>query len=285
MAAPVVLEAIAAIERRVRCRWTPRDAVLYALGVGAGAEQPWLSRLSQEPAVLPTFAATLSARALFDALMRRTGSPALLHREQAIRIWEELPATGEVEGRIRSSDPQPQGRGATIEITGDWRSTTTGSRAFETVAVLYVPGARGTGTRRAPAKRPPSRVADLCVSCPTYPNQALVYRLSGDRNPLHSDPLVAREAGFDAPILHGLCTYGMAGLGILRGLGIHDPSRLRAMSARFSRPVSPGECLDLRIWEEDAGCSFEMRNGEGQVVLDCGDAELAAGSGSARAHP
>ncbi len=136
---------------------------------------------------------------------------------------------------------------------------------------------------RASARRPrefPDREPDARIASPTREDQALLYRLSGDRNPLHSDPWFAREmAGFDTPILHGLCTYGFAGRALLAELAGNDAAKLTAMAARFSAPVFPGETLTTSIWRTEPGRAVYRTEASGadgsnaRVVLDDGVAE------------
>ncbi|MGH9113207.1 MAG: MaoC family dehydratase, partial [Acidimicrobiales bacterium] len=122
----------------------------------------------------------------------------------------------------------------------------------------------------------PERAPDHEVTYPTRIDQALVYRLSGDRNPLHSDPKFAAMAGFARPILHGLCTYGFTGRALLHSLCDGDPARFRSMSGRFSSPVFPGEALTVRIWTDvDGRAAFQTLGPDGRVVLDAGRCELA----------
>ena len=113
------------------------------------------------------------------------------------------------------------------------------------------------------------------MSYETRPDQALLYRLSGDRNPLHSDPAFAKMGGFDRPILHGLCTYGFTGRALLKSLCDNDPSRFRSMYGRFSKPVLPGDTLSVDLWVDGKECTFQTKNQAGDVVIDCGKATFA----------
>jgi acyl dehydratase len=138
---------------------------------------------------------------------------------------------------------------------------------------VYVRGAGGFGGDRGPSDRlhePPPRKPDHEVRYETRPDQALLYRLSGDRNPLHSDPEFARAAGFPRPILHGLCTYGFTGRALLHTLCGSDPSRFKSMEGRFSKPVFPGETLTIAMWIDGRICTFQTKNERGEVVLDSG---------------
>jgi acyl dehydratase len=122
----------------------------------------------------------------------------------------------------------------------------------------------------------PDRKADHEVTYATRPDQALLYRLSGDRNPLHSDPSIAKFAGFDRPILHGLCTYGVTGRALLHELCGSDVAKFGSMDARFSKPVYPGDTLTVRMWDEGSGATiFQTVNQEGTVVIDGGRFRVA----------
>jgi len=138
--------------------------------------------------------------------------------------------------------------------------------------VAFLRGEGGFGGERGPSKKReiPSRAPDHEVYYTTREDQALLYRLSGDRNPLHSDPGFAKLGGFDRPILHGLCTYGFTGRALLHAVCGGDPTRFRAMDCRFSKPVLPGDALTVRMWVEGSECTFQTLNRNGEVVIDQG---------------
>ena len=164
-----------------------------------------------------------------------------------------------------------KGRDALIVIGSRAEDAATGAPLYETQATIFVRGEGGFGGDRGPSTpwAVPDRPADAVVTYPTRTDQALLYRLSGDRNPLHSDPWLARQAGFDRPILHGLCTYGFTGRALLHAVCDSDPARFASMSARFSAPVMPGSELTVHVWREADGCLFQTRVGD-TVVLDRG---------------
>ena len=124
--------------------------------------------------------------------------------------------------------------------------------------------------RPVPATRRPTASPDHQVTYDTREDQALLYRLSGDRNPLHSDPSFAELAGFDKPILHGLCTFGFTGRGLLHSLCDGDASRFRSMEGRFSSPVMPGESLTVKMWVDGSEAVFQTEGSDGRTVLDAG---------------
>ena len=154
----------------------------------------------------------------------------------------------------------------------------TGEPRFSTRTGLFIRGEGGFGGERGPSgarNQPPSRDPDHVVSYATRADQALLYRLSGDRNPLHSDPAFAKRAGFDRPILHGLCTFGMAGRALLHTLCGSDPARFSSMEARFSRPIYPGDTLSVSMWVDGREAVFRTETQDGTVVLDGGRMRFA----------
>jgi acyl dehydratase len=150
----------------------------------------------------------------------------------------------------------------------------TGEPLFDTRMSAYIRGEGGWGGDRGPSGTPnaaPEREPDHSVTVPTRHDQALIYRLSGDRNPLHSDPSFAAMGGFDRPILHGLCTYGFTGRVLLHTLCGSDPARFTGMDARFSSPVMPGESLTVKAWLDGEGSAiFQTCGQDGRVVIDAG---------------
>ncbi len=153
-------------------------------------------------------------------------------------------------------------KGAWVSTEREIRDVASGAvvAVARATSVLRGDGGFGGGDDPAPAPAPvPERPHDLAVDLPTSLQSALVYRLSGDRNPLHADPAIARAAGFSAPILHGLCTFAVAGHALLRGLCGYDPARLQRIFARFSAPVVPGDTLRTELWREGEVVRFRTR--------------------------
>lgn len=268
--------------------WTDRDTLLYALGVGAGTGDLSFTTenshgITQQ--VLPTFAiicckgfAAISKVGSFDWGM-------VLHGSQEIRLFATLPAAGSLVVVAEIADIQDKGDGKNAVIMMRARGTdpASGDLIAETLSTFVIRSAGGFGGR--PGQRPaapefPDDPPHARIALPTREDQALLYRLSGDRNPLHSDPWFAREkAGFDKPILHGLCTYGFAGRALVAGLADGDASKLTAIAARFTAPVLPGETLTTSIWRTEPGRAVyrtEASAPDGsntRIVLDDGVAE------------
>ena len=253
------------------------QAILYALGVGAGAEDPQRElEFTTENShgvpqqVLPTFAVVMGGAGggpeLGDFDLAR-----LLHAEQSITVHGAFPASATVRSRGRLAGFYDKGADALIVLESETTDTVTGRLLAESRTSLFVREEGGFGGPRGETEpwRAPDRPADHLVSYPTREDQALLYRLSGDRNPLHSDPWLAARAGFDRPILHGLCTYGFTGRALLHAVCGSDPDWFHSMKARFSSPVLPGQILDVHIWDEGDVCLFRTKVGD-TVVLDRG---------------
>jgi acyl dehydratase len=279
---PINPDAVGAKGDPVRRSWDSKDAILYALGVGAGAVDP-LEELAfttentsgVDQQVLPTMAVVLGVGggSAFGSI--GTFNPAMLvHGEQAITLHGPIPVAGEVETVGEITAIWDKGKGAVVEVTSTSTDTATGRTLFSTVMSAFIRGEGDFGGERGPSgprNEALDRAPDHEVTYRTRPDQALLYRLSGDRNPLHSDPSFAAFGGFDRPILHGLCTYGFTGRALLHTLCGSDPARFTGMEGRFSSPVLPGEALTVRMWETgDGEAVFQTAGDDGRIVLDAG---------------
>jgi acyl dehydratase len=165
-----------------------------------------------------------------------------------------------------------KGKAAVVVLESEATDLADGKPLFTTTMSAFIRGEGGWGGDRGPSgprNVPPERDPDTVVSYETRTDQALLYRLNGDRNPLHSDPKFAELAGFPKPILHGLCTYGFTGRALLHGVCGGDPSRFRSMEGRFSTPVMPGDRLDVKIWVDGNEAIYQTCVGD-DVVLDSG---------------
>jgi acyl dehydratase len=280
---PLNPDAVGAESEPAEASWTSKDSLLYALGVGAGQTDPTGFELeftteNSEGIVqkaLPTMPVVINASApgapsLFDTIGTFNWAM-LVHGEQSITLHQELPPAGTAMMKGRVAGMYDKGKAAVVVLENE-ATDTSGQPLFSATMSAFIRGEGGWGGDRGPSgprNVPPEREPDKVVSYDTRPDQALLYRLSGDRNPLHSDPSFAKLAGFDKPILHGLCTYGFTGRALLHGVCDSDPGRFKHIEGRFSTPVMPGDRLDVRIWIEGNEAIFQTCVGD-SVVLDSG---------------
>lgn len=258
-----------------RQRFTRRDTILYALGVGAGHGGPGadLSYVFEDVLqALPTMASVLAYPGFwlrdprYGADWRR-----VLHGEQRVTVHRPLPVEGEVRSELVVDGVADKGadKGAVLFISRRITDEDTGAHLATVEQVSFLRGDGGCGDAGTPGAAPPrvpDRPADQVVTVPTRPEQALIYRLFGDDNPLHVDPDAATAAGMPRPILHGLSTFGFAGRAVLRGLCADDARRLRTIGCRFTSPLYPGETLQIELWNTGAGNgAFRVR----AVDRDC----------------
>lgn len=266
------------------CSYDEPETMLYALGVGFGTDPVDSRELGfvHEASLqaVPTMATVIG----WDrSWIPRTGIrwPLVVHGDQTLRIHRPVPAVGRVVTSARVTEILDKGRdkGALFRIETRARDAATNEPLWTTSSGFF---ARGDGGFRDEIDkgpvfhRVPGRAPDLVRQVPTHPAQALLYRLSGDRNPLHALPSASEVAGFPRPVLHGLCTYGFACRSVLLSYCDGDASRVRAFDARFSSPLFPGETLGVEMWRDDDLVSFRVRCIErDKIVLDNGRALLA----------
>jgi acyl dehydratase len=253
--------------------WCSRDCLLYALGVGAGqensaAELAFTTENSHGVAqsVLPTFAVTLALGGLPP--IGKVSVAQILHAEQSLTLHRVIPVAGRARGTTTITGIYDKGKGALVTLDTEIRLLEDDEPLATLSSGVFVRDAGGWGGDRGPSSEweLPDRGPDEVRSYQTGYGQALIYRLSGDRNPLHSDPKIAQAAGFPRPILHGLCTYGYTGRALIDAICDGDPSRFGSMSARFSMPVLPGERLQVSIWRGTGGALFRTSTEEGTVI-------------------
>jgi len=277
---PLNLDAVGRTAGPRETSWTSRDALLYALGVGAGQADP-LAELQfttenshgVQQHVLPTFGVIVAAGGGGRLDMGDFDRAMLVHAEQALTLHRPLPVEGRASVTSRLAGIYDKGSGALVATESEAVDAATGEPLLTTRTAAFIRGEGGFGGDRGPSAvwERPERAPDHMVEAQTRPDQALLYRLSGDRNPLHSDPAFAARAGFPRPILHGLCTYGITGRLLLHALCGSDPARFRSMRGRFSRPVLPGARLTVSIWTGEGSARFQTTDDSGAVVLDHGE--------------
>lgn len=258
--------------------YSRRDTMLYALGLGYG-HQP-----TDEAELRYVYEADLIAAPTYPVVLGnpgpwmtdpRTGIEWVksLHGEQGLRVYKPLPVEGTVVGRNRVVGviDKGEGRGALLMLERDVIDQATGEICATRTSTSFLRGDGGCGAPPMEQKKPhalPERAPDLTHDVYSRPEAALIYRLSGDYNPVHADPKVAAKAGFARPILHGLCTYGMIGRALVTTICDGDPTRLREAGGRFSAPVYPGETISVDVWKEGAGrYGFRARVAERNVVV------------------
>ena len=273
---PINPDATGSVGQPAEFSWTSKDSLLYAMGVGAGVSDP--TGFELEFTTENSNDVTQRALPTQVVVMGGGSTPGfgdfnpvhLLHAEQAITLHQPVPAAGTAIATGRVGPIYDKGKAALVYLETDVADVD-GNPIWNTRSGLFIGGEGGWGGDRGPATEwhLPARDADHLVAYPTRPDQALLYRLNGDRNPLHSDPTFAAAAGFDKPILHGLCTYGFTGRALLHALCDSDPARFGGMGGRFKSPVVPGETLEVHAWEEDGRVMFQTRVGD-RVVFDNG---------------
>jgi acyl dehydratase len=247
-----------------------RECVTYALGVGFGLDPLDERQLrfvdETKLKAVPTMANVLA----YPGFWIRDLSTGInwvraVHGEQAMRVHRPLSANADVVRKTRVVDivDKGPGRGALLYVEGNITDAKTGERIATLLQTVFCRGDGGFGGSATASHVPhpvPERVPDLSLDMPTHAQLALIYRLSGDRNPLHADPAVARKAGYERPILHGLATYGVACHALMAALCNYEPDRVLALEGRFSTPVFPGETITVDIWRESAGrAAFRAR--------------------------
>jgi acyl dehydratase len=261
---------------QARQTYTKRDVILYALGVGLGADptsmQDLAFLLEDRLEVLPTFAVTLGSPGMWIRADKfGVDFAKLVHYEQSATFHAPLAPEAEVVARARVASVTDRGAGKGAIVVVERSISDAGGAALctlEQTLLLRGDGGFGGEAAKQSPTRIPDRAPDLAASSSVDPRAALIYRLSGDWNPLHSDPVAAQRAGFGRPILHGLASYAIAGAAVARAFG-QSPSALRSLSCRFTGVVFPGDQIDFRIWRDRREGAFQAFVGE-RKVLDQG---------------
>lgn len=252
--------ALGAELQPVEFSWTSTDVQLYHLALGAGSDPMDARELRYltdgTPQVLPTFSSVAATfhmteppRVSFPGIDIELGR--VLHASEAVTVHAPLPPSGSARAITRITDIWDKGKAAVIvnetEVTDPH-----GAPLWSTRRSIFARGEGGFGGERGPSTsvETPGRAPDFEVDIPVLPQQALLYRLCGDRNPLHSDPGFAAAAGFPRPILHGLCTYGMTCKAMVDTILDGDAGRVGAYGARFAGVVFPGETIRASVWHE-----------------------------------
>ncbi|HEY2007971.1 MAG TPA: MaoC/PaaZ C-terminal domain-containing protein [Rhizomicrobium sp.] len=275
----------------LRARYDEKDVMLYALGVGFGRdpldekELPFVYE-NNGLKVVPTFASVINRGEAPQAQRMPQKSEInfamVVDGERRITIHKPLPPKCEVIAEERFLDilDKGEGKGAVLIQERVVHEAASNDRLFTIVSSIFARGDGGFGGHAQGGPEPhavPERAPDLIQECDTRPDQALLYALSGDRNPLHRDPAFAKMLGFPRPILHGLCSYGTACRAVLSTVGEYQPERIRQFDVRFSKPVFPGETLVVELWQDGGTISWRasVKERPGIVVLNNGLCQLA----------
>jgi len=283
---PLSPEAVGAVGDVRTISWTSRDALLYAVGIGAGqAALPFTTENTQhtQQVVYPTFAVVAGSGTASPgtSAMSKIGSfnfAMLVHGSQAITLHRPIPVEAQATTQDKVVAMYDKGKAAIVVMENEVTSLD-GEPLWNTRSAVFIRGEGGWGGDRGPSgaqNEPPADTApDHEIMLQTSPDQAFVYRLSGDRNPLHTDPSFAALGGFDRPILHGLCTYGFTGRALLGALADDDVTRFHHVEGRFSSPVMPGDALTVRVWRTGAGEAVFTTSVGDRVVIDQGLARFS----------
>lgn len=259
--------------------WKEFDVQLYALAVGSKpkTELDFVYE-NRGPKVLPTYGVIPSLTIMGSAVSNvQINLAMLLHGEQKITLHRPLPAKFAGKGQAKITEVWDKGKAAVIGVQGEVSDDE--GLLYTTHATLFIRGAGGFGGERGPSSEEtavqiPDRDPDHVVKDVTREEQAALYRLTGDRNPIHIDPQFAQFGGYPEPFLHGLCTYGFAGRAVLHSLCGGDPSRFKSLSVRFSDQVFPGDDIVTRIWDlGDGRAVLRVETQKGNVVLSNAEVE------------
>jgi acyl dehydratase len=260
--------------------WNSKDALLYAVGIGAGQNDlPFTTENTKDiqQVVFPTFAVVAGSGTTSPgkSAMAEIGTfnwALLVHGSQAITLHRPIPVEAEATVQDKVVAMYDKGKAAVV-VTEAETKLKTGELLWTTRSSVFIRGEGGWDGDRGPSgpqNEPPAKAPDHEVTLQTSPDQAFVYRLSGDRNPLHTDPSFAAIGGFDRPILHGLCSYGFTGRALLGALCNNDVTKFKHIEGRFSSPVMPGDALTVRMWNTGAGETVFTTSVGDRVVIDQG---------------
>ena len=269
-------EVLSLKQRGVTFSYSEKDTILYALGVGLGARSECYDELKfvyeKELLAVPTLATVVAWGAGVSTQQLGVNYQKVLHGEEETILHTPMPVSAKLVADSGVVEVYDKGadKGALVVRQTNLSDATTGDLIATINRTIFARGDGGCGGVSAAAPQPhspPERLSDAQVEYSTSCNQALLYRLSGDKNPLHVDYGVAKSAGFDRPILHGLCTYGITCRAVMEAFLDYDPQPIARHAARFSAPVFPGETLLIDLWREGLEISFEAKVKERDVMV------------------
>jgi len=277
---PLNPDAVGAVGDPRTISWGSKDALLYAVGIGAGQHDLAFTTENTKDlpqVVYPTFAVVAGSGNISPgaSAMTQAGTfnwALLVHGSQAITLHRPIPVEAEATTQDKLVAMYDKGKAAVV-VTEAEVKLASGEPLWTTRSSAFIRGEGGWGGDRGPSgpqNEPPERAPDHEITLQTSPDQAFVYRLSGDRNPLHTDPSFAAMGGFDRPILHGLCTYGFTGRALLGAWCANDVTKFRHIEGRFSSPVLPGDALTVRTWKTGDGEAVFTTSVGDRTVIDQG---------------
>ena len=278
---PLNLDAIGKMTDPVDSGWTSKDALLYAVSLGAGTDElAYTTENTNGVAqlVLPTYPVVVPGGVGSFASIGTFNPAMLVHGSQSVTLHQPLPAQAKITVSGQITAMYDKGKAAVV-VSEVNALDSAGKPLYTTTMSAFIRGEGGFGGERGPSgpqNVPPERAPDHSVTYQTSPDQALLYRLNGDRNPLHSDPSFAAMGGFDRPILHGLCSYGFTGRALLHSLCGSDSANFKHMEGRFASPVIPGEALTINMWVTGAGEALFTTSVGDRVVIDQGLVRFSA---------
>lgn len=265
-------------------QWTDRDYILYALGVGYGADPLALAELpyvfETGLKVVPTFASIAAFATGFRFEDTGIDLANVLHGEESLKVYQPLRPgiTARAVTRVASVQDKGQGKGALVVLETLLTDAASGAKIAVSRSTSFARADGGFGGPNEPGEKPhkiPDRAPYRQIEVTTRPDQALLYRLSGDRNPIHADPQLAAKVGFPRPLLHGLCTYGIACKVVLAEFAQSNPERIISHRVRFSGPVFPGDTLVFNIWQDENSIAWTAAaKGRDGLVLNNGETRL-----------
>ncbi|WP_123023267.1 MaoC family dehydratase [Mycolicibacterium stellerae] len=264
-------DAVGIATDAVQVTWTTKDSMLYALGLGCGVDDLQFTTDNSRDITLqavPSMPVVL-ARTPILTMIGKLDWTKIVHASQRVSLHQPLKPAGSANNIAEVTGIYDKGKAAIVVTETVGRDAATDEKLWTSTMAIYIVGAGGWGGDKGPSLRPtpPAGEPDKSITIDTFTNQALIYRLSGDRNPLHSDPSFARAAGFDRPILHGLCTFGMSTRVLVDVAADGDASRIASISGSFAKPVFPGDPLTVDVWRIDGGqTAFRTRVNDTEVI-------------------
>ena len=267
----------------IEISYTDKDSILYGLGVGLGNDPMNMDELKyvyeNGQIVLPSMATNFQYHSSL-LMSANLNFIMVVHGEQKLSIINPIPVSGEFVADMKVINCFDKGasKGAIVEVETTVKLKSDETEICKLISTTFARGDGGFGGPESPPQKvyEPEGTPDIVDEITTKPDQALIFRLSGDYNPLHSDPNFAKAAGFPKPILHGLCTYGVACRSIVKTACDKDVKKLKSFNCRFSSPVFPGETIVTEMWKNGNIINFQSKVKErDKIILKNGVSEIS----------